>query len=78
MSAPLPLSATPSILVIGDRVDGPAPAARPTPPWPARDMPREREALLVEGGYLERLPLACIAAGIVEMQWIVWRAVMPR
>ncbi|WP_231639436.1 glycosyltransferase [Sphingomonas profundi] len=68
MQTVLPLSAIPSIVVIGDRVDpaahgvdGPGEA-----PWPAFATDAERRDLVVEGGYLERLPLACIKAGLVD------------
>jgi glycosyltransferase involved in cell wall biosynthesis len=37
-------------------------------------MAHEREALVVQGGYLERLPLACIKAGLVD-QAEIWHHV---
>ena len=76
-----PLTDLPSIVVISDRVeqgDGPA-AGLPDPaahwralspeqrPWPEGEI----AAQAVTGGYLERLPLACVAAGIVE-QAEIW------
>lgn len=73
MSGALPLCATPSIVVIGDRVERGSACGAPQepPPWPAVDMARERAALIVTGGYLERLPLACIAHGLVD-QAEIW------
>lgn len=61
---PAPLTRLPSIVVISDRIDwrdGPADggAAHATP-WTAAEGRPD-----VTGGYLERLPLACIAAGLV-------------
>lgn len=78
MSGALPLSATPSVIVIGDRIEQGGVTAEPCPPppcppppWPPADMARERPALAVTGGYLERLPLACIAHGLVD-QAEIW------
>lgn len=64
----LPLSAVPSIVVIGDRLDGPAlpPPPGDDTPWPAPASAAQRDALEVTGGYLERLPLSCIKAGLVD------------
>lgn len=72
--AALPLTVTPSIVVIGDLVEGhrdaePAPAARhddENPFGPAGDVAEARDQLEVVGGYLERLPLACVKAGLVD------------
>ncbi len=67
---PAALTAHRSIVVISDRVDHQP--AGPAPPWadvaPA-ERPRPGGAAgvpVVTGGYLERLPLACIAAGIAD------------
>lgn len=63
-TAPVPLTPMPSIVVISDRVDWHPDdgTADPPAPWQAvTDAP-----FAVTGGYLERLPLACITAGIVE------------
>ncbi|WP_174275240.1 glycosyltransferase [Sphingomonas bacterium] len=73
-----PLTRVPSIVVISDRIDrrdaqGPGGGAdwRDLPasehPWRGADGPPPE----VTGGYLERLPLACIAAGLVE-QAEIW------
>ncbi|WP_082666238.1 glycosyltransferase [Aureimonas sp. AU4] len=77
------LTADPSIVVIGDLVEGWPPHGfdaqaldRRAAEWPER-LPREPfspprahevadESVRVVGGYLERLPLACIRAGIVR------------
>ncbi len=64
-----PLTRLPSIVVISDRVDGDAWGDAPDwsdvpsgeRPWRGATGPVPE----VTGGYLERLPLACIAAGIV-------------
>lgn len=74
--AAIPLSSERSILVISDRLEHADRAARP---WTARDMPWQRtlpvpQRPIVAGGYLERLPLACIAAGIVD-QAEIWHHV---
>ncbi len=79
-----PLTARRSVVVISDWVDGrhpehdhppssllPAHAAAPvSQPWTGDLAPAE-----VMGGYLERLPLALIAAGIVDQAeiWHHWR-----
>ena len=76
-----PLTRRPTMVVVSDRIDwhrhAPVPddggsadwhaAAAGQRPWPGAGagMPE------VVGGYLERLPLACIAAGLVE-QAEVW------
>lgn len=73
MISAAPLTATPSLVVISDRIDrrdGPAHGEaghRSSPPWRACDVAVPE----VRGGYLERLPLACIAAGIVA-QAEIW------
>jgi glycosyltransferase involved in cell wall biosynthesis len=43
------------------------------------NAPCERDSLEVEGGYIERLPLACIKAGLVDSAeiWTHWRGAMP-
>ena len=90
-----PLTAVPSLVVISDRIDwqGGAGDASGDPccawpvgehPWQAAGTPPPRGA----GSYLERLPLACIAAGIVAQAEIwhhqhggeraAYRAVDPR
>ena len=67
-SAAAPLTPIPSLVVVSDRIDWRGPLADHAPwsgqaqPWTAVDGPAPE----VTGGYLERLPLACIAAGIVE------------
>lgn len=69
----LPLTKRTSILVISDRLassDG-APKVRDEEPWPDGSL-NIRPA--VRGSYLERLPLAAIAAGIVE-QAEIWHHV---
>ena len=73
-----PLTVTPSIVVISDRIDWREGAAIDPVRWVHDLPPGERPwrpagepAPEVTGGYLERLPLACIAAGIVE-QAEVW------
>jgi glycosyltransferase involved in cell wall biosynthesis len=74
------LTATPSIAVVGDRVDGMGRTDGQDcmdrvegdgTPWPATDMASLRQSLDVTGGYLERLPLACIKAGLVD-QAEIW------
>ncbi|SFN82068.1 glycosyltransferase family 4 protein [Sphingomonas sp. OK281] len=79
-----------SVVVISDWVDGPfdaevqqdtdrLPAHAHDPasqPWTGKDSENEAEtAIEVAGGYLERLPLALIAAGIVDQAeiWHHWR-----
>ena len=93
MSDALPLSAAPSIVVVGDLVEGWPPAAQPpggvaeaARRWrdapaerafaPPADIAGERESLAVLGGYLERLPLACVKAGLADHAeiWHHWRA----
>ena len=86
----LPLTATPSIYVISDFRDGWPPAAGPepsveeaairwqsceNPPGPVGDVRSERARLQVVGGYLERLPLACIRNGLADYAeiWHHWR-----
>ncbi len=74
----MPLTRVPSLVVISDRIDwrhepGPDHVGRwhvlppEQRPWRGTDADRTE----VSGGYLERLPLACIAAGIVE-QAEIW------
>lgn len=84
---PVALTARPSVVVISDRVDGwpPADPHAPREPaaarWdrlPAADRPWQPPGAGVpdvRGGYLERLPLALIAAGVVEQAeiWHHWR-----
>ena len=71
------LTAMPSIVVISDRVEHRGPAADPSTNWRAlapemRPWPADVvEPQAVTGGYLERLPLACIAAGLAE-QAEIW------
>ena len=68
---PVPLTSVPSIVVISDRIDWRAPhdGAQPAHavPWRGAATPPPP----VTGGYLERLPLACIATGLVE-QAEIW------
>ncbi len=78
---PAALTERPSIVVIGDLVEGWPPhgwsaealderagdwaerlAGEPFAPWVAEDA----EPVRVTGGYLERLPLACVQAGLAE------------
>ena len=70
VGAAAPLTPLPSMVVISDRIDwrtgeACAPAWADAPqgerPWQGEDAPIPE----VTGGYLERLPRACIAAGIV-------------
>ncbi len=69
---PAPLTRTPSLVVISDRIDWREAVGDPRsephrPPWrDTADPPPD-----VAGSYLERLPLACIAAGIVA-QAEIW------
>lgn len=72
-----PLTAVPSIVVVSDRIDWRDPVASSATdwraladeerPWRGDDAPPPE----VAGGYLERLPLACVAAGIVR-QAEIW------
>lgn len=77
----VPLSATRWIAVVGDLVEGWPPRFddagtpedaerrwRETGDGPAAPagLEAERDALAVVGGYLERLPLACVKAGLVD------------
>lgn len=74
--APLPLSERPSILVISDRLETPPAgyaALDTSPPW--EDAQFDGRSPRVIGSYLERLPLACVAAGLVERAE-VWHHVM--
>ena len=74
MDRAVPLTAVPSLVVISDRIDWREPAAEPWGPLPPGEQPwraTQAQSPPVAGGYLERLPLACIAAGIVE-QAEVW------
>ncbi len=88
---PAPLTPRPSVVVISDWVDGWPPADHPPTseqararwrslppgeePWPLGDAPPPE----VVGGYLERLPLALVAAGVVDSAeiWHHWRAGTP-
>lgn len=81
MIEPIGLTDVPSIVIISDRVErsierGDAASAsdgrwdeltREQQPWPGGAAAQQT----VTGGYLERLPLACIAAGLVE-QAEIW------
>lgn len=76
MTSPAPLTRVPSIVVISDRVDrrGAEPRAIAWADLPADERPwcgAQSSAPDVTGGYLERLPLACVASGIVE-QAEIW------
>ncbi|WP_082537125.1 MULTISPECIES: glycosyltransferase [unclassified Aureimonas] len=92
----LALSAVPSIVVIGDLVEGWPPRQgrgldveeaerywREAPVeqcfGPVGDPIAARETLAVVGGYLERLPLACVSAGLVDHAeiWHHWRGEGP-
>jgi len=64
MTAAVPLTRMRSIVVVSDRVDWHPDDGTPDPPAPWQPVTGTPPA--VAGGYLERLPLACIAAGIVE------------
>ena len=73
-----PLTRTASIVVISDRIDRRDDGDRASDDvpreWAAADHPwrgATGDAPEVAGGYLERLPLACIAAGMVE-QAEIW------
>ena len=72
----VPLSARPSVVVISDWVEH-GPDHHPPAPAPRYAVadPMPAAAPVVEGGYLERLPLALIAAGRVEQAeiWHFWR-----
>lgn len=65
---PAPLART--IVVISDLVEGHTPAdwvVEPEPGIPAPvDSDALRDGLAVTGGYLERLPLACVKAGLAD------------
>lgn len=77
-------SATPlgrTIVVIGDLIEGDAAPhgwiAEPEPGLPAPvDAAALRPGLAVEGGYLERLPLACVKAGLAD-QVEIWHHLEP-
>ena len=92
---PAPLTATPMLVAISDLRDGWPPvrdeasrdpavlaeawlsgALGPPPGRPTRTMPARVE---VRGGYLERLPLACVAHGLVDHAeiWHHWRPTDP-
>lgn len=79
-----PLTARRSVVVISDWVDGPSPGEQrqPSTPLPAhavdptsRPWTGDLAPADVTGGYLERLPLALAAAGIVDQAeiWHHWR-----
>lgn len=87
-----PLKAAPRrIVVISDFQDGPFSALAPTDvetmrrAWISghRGLPRETpalpESIEVDGGYLERLPLACLKAGLADTAeiWTHWRGDAP-
>ena len=65
----VPLTRVASIVVVSDRIEwlGHSEALAPSPPVdPPWRMPQGARPE-VTGGYLERLPLACIAAGLADM-----------
>lgn len=67
---PVPLTRIRSLVVISDRIDWRAPAEGSPgheEPWRGADSPPPP----VTGGYLERLPLACVAAGLID-QAEIW------
>jgi glycosyltransferase involved in cell wall biosynthesis len=73
----LALSKRPSILVISDRLEH---CDAPVTPWAHGDAPwgsisEGEQAPAVVGSYLERLPLACVAAGLAERAEI-WYHIM--
>ncbi len=72
---PLPLSPERSIIIVSDRIEYSeeklASSALGTDLQTTGHLPQPA----VEGGYLERLPLSCIAAGIVERSE-VWHHVI--
>lgn len=77
-AAATPLGRT--IVVIGDLIDGdPLPegwtGTAPDAPAPV-DAAALRDGLVVEGGYLERLPLACVKAGLADRVEI-WHHLQP-
>lgn len=87
---PASLTPLPSLYAVGDLRDGWPPAEGPdegadsyaerwraaVPPGPAvgTDLAAARRALRVAGGYMERLPLACVKAGLVDHaeKWHFW------
>lgn len=75
--SPAELTSVRSIVVISDRVDDQRHNEKLNQPWSAladQDSPWRKGSSgvpAVTGGYLERLPLACIAAGIVD-QAEIW------
>lgn len=89
---PVPLSPTRTLVAISDFRDGWPPDPAPEPSvaaaraaWqrdqgygPAPD-PATRRKTAVVGGYLERLPLACVRAGLVDHVeiWHHWRPADP-
>jgi glycosyltransferase involved in cell wall biosynthesis len=90
----IPLTAAPSIYVISDFRDGWPPSPEPEsspeqaaarwrrtgdPPGPVGDVAAERDRLAVVGGYLERLPLACVKHGLADHAeiWSYWRPSSP-
>jgi glycosyltransferase involved in cell wall biosynthesis len=82
MSIPRPaLTARPSVVVISDWVEhGHGATADTAPPRYAGALPVQPEAPVdVAGSYLERLPLALVASGIVEHAeiWHHWRGAGP-
>ena len=83
-----PLTPRPSAVVISDFVDGWPPVFGGSDPVERRrDLPRDQRPWPpldgyvpeVVGGYLERLPLALVASGVVEAAeiWHHWRADTP-
>lgn len=90
MDEPAPLSPLPMLVAISDFCDGWPPSEGPEPdveaaaqawregawgpaPGPSHGVPRHDIDVL--GGYLERLPLACVREGLVEHAeiWHHWR-----
>ena len=89
-ASPAPLSRTRTVVAISDFQDGWPPAEDPEPSaaemraaWLAGALGPAPEAsdepVPVQGGYLERLPLACVAAGLVDGAeiWHHWRPSGP-
>ncbi|MEG3163841.1 glycosyltransferase [Sphingomonas sp. PB2P19] len=73
---PPPLTARPSVVVISDRVEDGRTASGDTPPPRYAEPVRRQDGgpVAVAGSYLERLPLALVATGIVEQAeiWHHW------
>lgn len=94
MNEPAPLSRVPMLVAISDFRDGWPPAEGPEPdvdeaarlwrdgvwgPAPGPSHGTRRSDVDVLGGYLERLPLACVRQGLVEHAeiWHHWRPADP-